>query len=331
MPKKVFEDFIRNLRRDILTNYEAGSRYLSVREISDKFSVSLQTAQRGVKELKDKGLISSRPNSGIIVQEKESATAGLRHKTIYVISNKQDGHFFSSFYDGAKIISDDYGIKTEFLMNTFSDTSSLSFGNYLTSLKADGLIMLSFPNSELPFYHAIREGVDIVSDIILDKLPILPSVQTDNFKHSYEAGKALVAEGCTKFYVFGYYRQQNKRFLGFDTAVREAGYISTYIEISSISGISETAEILRNYNDHTGLFIGDYSSAYVIDSLCSRQALIPRHILVYDTDDEYFYANYLPPIKAVGPSFKILGQKLCSTLINKWKTGKYLEPLQIKI
>lgn len=331
MPKKVYNDFIRALYRDIITNYSSGEKYLSVREISKNFSVSLQTAQKGVKELKVSGLVTSKPNSGIIVTSKNYNMKKLNGKKIYVISNMQDGHFFSSFFDGVTDYASNFGIQTEFRLNTFKNTSSLEFGEYLTSLKADGLVMLSFPNSELPFYHAMREGVDIVSDIILDNLPTLPAVQTYNYRHSYEAGKELLESGCTELYVFGYYKKQNKRFLGFEDAVREAGLKATYIEISSISGITETAEILRNSTDDTGLFIGDYSSAYVIDSLCMRQMLKPKHILIYDTDTEYFRANYLPPIKAVAPSFKVLGQKLCYYLIYKWQNGKYPEPLQIKI
>lgn len=331
MPKKVYEPFLRALRRDIISNYKAGDRYISVREIAEKFGVSLQTAQKGVTELKNDGLVTSKPNQGITVSLKDAAHTNLSSKTVLIVSNKQDGHFFSSFYEGAKEIADSYGIKSEYIINTFADTTTLAFGEYLTSLNADGLIMLSFPDSELPFYHALREGVDIVSDIILDKLPILPAVQTDNFKHAYEAGKELVAEGCRKFYMFGYYEKDNKRYLGFDKAVREAGFSSRYVQISSISGITETAEVLLDYTSDTGLFIGDYSSAYVLDSLCSRQNLKPSHILVYDTDEEYFNSKFLPPIKAVSPSFRVLGQKLCMVLVEKWTTGKYPTPMQVKI
>lgn len=331
MPKKVYDDFIRALRRDVVTSYSSGDKYLSIREIGEKFNVSIQTAQKGIKELKESGLVKCKPNSGIIVTSNDYNIRKLEGKTIFVISNMQDGHFFSSFFDGVRNHASAFGINTEFKLNTMENTSSLAFGEYLTSLKADGLVMLSFPNSELPFYHAMREGVDIVSDIILDNLPILPAVQTFNYKHSFDAGIELLERGCSEFYVFGYYKKQNKRFMGFDDAVRTAGLKAEYVEISSISGITETAEILMNCSEETGLFIGDYSSAYVIDSLCMRQNFKPRNILIYDTDTEYFKANYLPPIKAVGPSFNILGERLCQVLVHKWQTGRYPEPLQVKI
>ena len=332
MPKKVYDAFVRSLYRDIVSNYSSGDKYLSVREISEKFSVSLQTAQKGVKELKESGLIASKPNSGITVTAENCGKKRLAGKVIYVISNKQDGHFYSSFFEGARDYASDFEIRTEFKMNTFKNTSSLEFGEYLVSLDADGLVLLSFPNSELPIYHAMREGVDIVSDIILDNLPVLPAVQTHNYKHAHEAGEELARKGCTEFFIFGYYkRQRNRRLEGFDSAVREAGFRARYVEMSSADGISEASEILKDCTDSTGIFISDYASAYVIDSLCTRRKLRPKHILIYDTDGEYFQASSLPPIRAVAPSFRMLGQRLCHCLVCKWQSGKYPEPLQLKI
>ena len=102
MPKLVFESFLRALRKDIVTNYEKGDKYLSVREISEKFSVSLQTAQKGVTELQNDGLIISKPRAGITIAEKDYSRKSLLGKKIIVMSNRQDGRFFSSFYDGVR-------------------------------------------------------------------------------------------------------------------------------------------------------------------------------------------------------------------------------------
>ena len=331
MPKLVFESFLRALRKDIVTNYEKGDKYLSVREISDKFSVSLQTAQKGVTELQNDGLIISKPRAGITVAEKDYSRKSLSGKKIIVMSNRQDGRFFSSFYDGVREVAEPLGIKTKSMLNTFTRTDSLDFGYYLTSLEADGLGMLAFPDSDLPFYHAMREGCDIVSDIILDRLPILPARQTDNYRHSYEAGKILLEEGCTEFYVIGYYKEDNKRYKGFRDSVKVAGYAAHYIQITSSNGIRMLGDLLSDIKPTTGLFISDYSSAYILDSLCSRDRVIPKHMLVFDTDTEMFHSLYLPPIRAVGPSFVTLGQELGKCLIYKWLNGAYSQPLQMKI
>ena len=81
----------------------------------------------------------------------------------------------------------------------------------------------------------------------------------------------------------------------------------------------------------TGLFISDYSSAYILDSLCSRDRVIPKHMLVFDTYTEMFHSQYLSSIRAVGPSFLTLGRELGKCLIYKWLNGAYSQPLQVKI
>ncbi|WP_320129393.1 GntR family transcriptional regulator [uncultured Sphaerochaeta sp.] len=331
MPKRVYDDFYRALCRDINSHYKNGDKYFGVREIAKNFKVSLQTAQKGVSQLSREGLVEAKPKLGITVSNTNESPSSLSGKKIIVLSNKQDLHFYSSFYKGVEQAATGLGVVTEFMLNTYPQTDTLGFGEYLTSLKADGLIMLSFVNSALPFYHAMREGVDMVSDIILDTLPTLPARQTDNYKHAYDAAKMLISQGCTKFYVFGYYPKKNKRFLGFQDAVKENNLEARYIEMSTMTAISEISEILNDIDDSTGLFSSDYSATYVIDSLCSREKVVPSHLLVFDTDEAYYHAQYLPPILAVGPPFKKLGESLCEVLLTKWKTGSYPLPLQTKI
>lgn len=143
--------------------------------------------------------------------------------------------------------------------------------------------------------------------------------------------RILLGEGCTDFYVIEYYKEENKRFKGFSDSVKVAGYKANYIQLTSSNGIRMIGDLLSDIKPTTGLFISDYSSAYILDSLCSRDRVIPKHILVFDTDTELFYSQYLPPIRTVGPSFVTLGQELGKCLIYKWLNGAYSQPLQMKI
>jgi len=93
MPKRVYEQLYRAVRRDIETNYQSGGRYLSVREIADTFSVSLQIAQKAITQLKREGVVTSKPRIGILIQNTVSAPSSLQGKKILVLSNKQDYHF----------------------------------------------------------------------------------------------------------------------------------------------------------------------------------------------------------------------------------------------
>ncbi|MCK9170895.1 MAG: GntR family transcriptional regulator [Treponema sp.] len=336
MPKLVYQNFYRALRRDIETNYKPDDRYLKVREIAGKFNVSLQIAQKAVSQLEQEGVISAKQRAGIIIRNTLSAPSGLDGKKIIVLSYKQDYHFYASFLDGIKQNCGRYNVEVEFKMNTFKETDSLNFGKYLLSLNADGIITLSFVNSALPFYYALREGQDIVADIILDSLPVLPAVQTDNYKHSYEAAAILSRQNCRRYFVLGYYPQNNRRYKGFYDGIQKTWKGAfrpevTYIQLSKMNVVGEVLRVIHNYSDTAGFFISDYSANYFFGLLCIQEHIQPRTVLVYDADDSYFLLPGLEPVRSIGPSFKELGRQLSDVLIRKWKTGTYPEPLQRKI
>ncbi len=336
MPKLVYQNFYRELRRDIETGYKTGDRYLRVREIAGKFNVSLQIAQKAVSQLSSEGVIAAKPRAGIVVQNTGTAPSGLKGKKILVLSYKQDYHFYASFLDGIRQNCGLYGVDVEFKMNTFKETDSLGFGEYLLSLNADGIITLSFVNSALPFYYALREGQDIVADIILDSLPVLPAVQTDNYRHSYEAACILSKRNCRRYFVLGYYPQNNRRYRGFYDGIQKTWQGSfrpevTYIQLSKMNVLGEVIRIIHNYSDTAGFFISDYSANYFFGMLCIQERIQPKTVLVYDADDSYFSLPGLEPVRSIAPSFKELGRQLSGVLIRKWKTGAYPEPLQRKI
>ena len=336
MPKRVYEQLYRAVRRDIETNYQSGGRYLSVREIADTFSVSLQIAQKAITQLKREGVVTSKPRTGILIQNTVSAPSSLQGKKILVLSNKQDYHFYASFLEGTEQNCSRYGIDVVFKMNTFENTSSLLFGEYLLSLNADGIIALSFTNAALPFYYVLREGLPLVGDIIIDSLPVMPAVQTDNYKHSYEAACILNKYNCRRYFVLGCYPQENKRFKGFYDGIQKtyAGSFMpevTYVQLSKINVYDKVIRAIHEYGNKAGFFISDYSANYFFGMLCLQEKIQPKIVLAYDADDAYFTLPGLEPIRTIAPSFKELGHRLSAVLIEKWRTGKFPEPLQQKI
>jgi hypothetical protein len=68
----------------------------------------------------------------------------------------------------------DTGKTIELMQNPHPDTAVFSFGKYLGSLDTDGIIALSFLNAGLPFYYDMSEGIDIISDVIIEEQPIPP-------------------------------------------------------------------------------------------------------------------------------------------------------------
>ena len=332
MPKKVLNSFLRELRRDIRVNYHPGDRYLTMRVIAETFQVSLQTAQKGIAILEAEGLVRSKKKSGIFIESLEShgVTKG---KHLIVLSNKQDQRFYNTFFQGVKKELEESDISLDLIVNNHEQTDNLSFGDYLVSLKADGIIALSFDKAMLPFYHAIREGVDIVSDIIIDQLPILPAVQTDNYTHAFSAGEILIQNGYKDFFVFGYFPEKNKRYRGFYDAVKSHARSVTYIHLSDIEAMAKTDAIFHNLSFTTAVFSCDYSANYILASqfLKHNVKVHGYNFLAYDSESNFFHYPGLPPIRCVAPSFFNLGESLASIILNKWKYGEFPLPLQKKI
>lgn len=332
MPKKVFDSFIRELRRDIKMNYKVGDRYVTMRQIADIFQVSLQTAQKGIALLETEGVVKSKKKSGIYIESLESkATTNGKH--LVVLSNKQDQRFYNIFFEGVKRQLENTKISLELIANPYNNTDNLAFGDYLVSLKADGIIALSFEKAALPFYHAIREGVDIVSDIIIDQLPILPAVQTHNYQHANVAGEILLQNDYKDFFVFGYYPEHNKRYKGFYDAVKSRARSVTYIHLSDIEAMAKTDAIFHNLSKTTAIFSCDYSANYILASqfLKHNVKISAFNFLAYDSESDFFHYPGLPPIRCVAPSFFNLGEALAKTILEKWETGVFPLPLQQKI
>ncbi|HCG64138.1 MAG: hypothetical protein CVV48_16935 [Spirochaetae bacterium HGW-Spirochaetae-4] len=332
MPKKVLNSFLRELKRDIQVNHIPGDRYMTMRAIAETFRVSLQTAQKGIAILESEGMVKSKKKSGIYVESLEShgETNG---KHLVVLSNKQDQRFYKVFLEGVEKQLEGTGISVELIVNKHDKTDDLIFGEYLVSLKADGIIALSFDKSVLPFYHVIRERVDIVSDIIIDQLPILPAVQTHNYKHAHTAGEILIQNGYKDFYVFGYFPEQNKRYKGFYDAVIPQARSVTYIHLSDIEAMAKTDAIFHNLTKTTAVFSCDYSTNYILASqfLKHNVKISAFNFLAYDSESDFFHYPGLPPIRCVAPSFFNLGEALAVTILEKWKTGTFPTPLQQKI
>lgn len=332
MPKKVMDSFIRELRRDIIANYEIGDRYLTMRNIAKNFGVSLQTAQKGVATLSEEGMVACKPKSGIFIQSLNSV-GKIEGKHLVVLSNKQDKRFYPIFFEGVQHILDGSGVTSQLIEVSQSHTDDYAFGEYLVSLKADGIIALSFHKSILPFYHYLREGGDIVSDIIIDQLPILPAVQTDNYKHAYDAGKILIQNGYTDFYVFGFYPEQNKRYKGFKDAVIDHARSVIYVPLSDYEALAKTDSILHNLTKTSAVFSSDYSANYILAAqfLKHKTKINALNFLAYDSESDFFCYPGLPPIRCVAPSFFKLGEALAKTILEKWETGSYPLPLHRKI
>jgi len=333
MPKKVLNTFFNALVRDIKNHYQPGDKYPSIRAIAEQYRISLQTAQRGIKMLEEYGYISVKRKAGITIASLRPQKELDRYK-IAVISARADTRFNDAFFKGILDTAAEKDISVRFEQMPEINPKSLQFGEYLLSLDADGIIALYFNNSALPFYHVLREGKDIVADIILDELPTLPVIQTNNFHHAYEAGLIFRDRGYRRFLIVGYYPQKNnRRFEGMYEAIKDNCDEVKYVWLSDMSSMNAIDSFFHKFNSHCAVYSTDYSANYIVGAKFIQYKIPVKNenFLVYDCEDESFNYQGLNPVKKVGPSFHTLGSELCKVLIVKHETGEYPIPRQSKI
>jgi DNA-binding LacI/PurR family transcriptional regulator len=333
MPKKIFDDFFRRVKRDMATRYSEGDKYLPVRKIAEKFQVSLQTAQRGVKMLEECGYVSIKPKAGITV-ESLSPRKKLEDYRIAVVSAREDTRFNQAFLKGIKQTAGERGITVSFAELPNIDVRSLHFGEYLLSLNADGIIALYFSNSALPFYHVMREGLDIAVDIIPDELPVIPAVQTNNYRHAREAGHIFLEHGYRRLLVTGYFpKKRNRRFEGLRDVIRNSCDNVTYVCLADFGAMNALDSFFSGFDSRCAVFSVDFSANYIAAAKFIQYNIKVKNdnFLVYDSEEDYFHYHGLSPVKRTAPSFFTLGEELCKILIAKRETGSYPLPVQRKI
>jgi DNA-binding LacI/PurR family transcriptional regulator len=180
----------------------------------------------------------------------------------------------------------------------------------------------------------MREGLDIVTDIIDDSLPTLPAVQTDNHRHAREAGTRLSKRGYRSFLVAGYYpKKYNKRYLGFIEGLDGGTSEVLYVCLQDLNALPKIDKYFNQSDESCAVFSTDYSTNYILAAKFIQHGMHVRNdnFIVYDSEEDFFRYAGLPPIRSVAPSLEKLGEELCTMFIVKWKTGDFPSPLQRKL
>jgi DNA-binding transcriptional regulator YhcF (GntR family) len=333
------EAFLRQMTRDITTHYQLGERYLTVQEIGKKFNVSLQTAQRGVKELSAKNMIRSVPKSGITVTSFKE-TYPVANKKVLILSGVPDTRINLAIKKGVELVTGPVDIQVDTLVNPGLNARCLDFGNYILDQDADGIISISFFNSYLAFYHAMINGMDMVADYEMEELPILPTVQTDNFRHGRQAGQSFAKQQFTEVLVIDGIPLESDflrgimrhRYQGVCSGFRKKEAV-LHANHSSPEGMALIDQYFRDYTSDKAVFSNSFGSNWLAASkfIQYRVPVKNNNFMVYDAYEGQYEHQGLPPIPGVAPSIMDIGTALANKLVNKWKTGKFAEPLAEKI
>ncbi len=337
MPKKIFSWLIRELEQDISDSFAPDARYRTIREISIRFNVSQQTAQRAATELVLRSILRSKDRSGLFVASHVRASQ-LSGKEILVVSANPDPRFNEAFLDGIRTVAAGVGMSTSLYAARSENPESLEFGEKLDreyqDRKAGGLIALAFRNADLAFYHLVMSGRIVISDVDSHRLPMLPSVQSDNRRHSAEAARVMATRGKKSIVIAGYWPPGNTRHLAF-----ESTFLSLvpdgecrYVHLSDDMSTADLYIFFRRFSGRGAVFAVDYAANHTVAPYFVTHDVSPEsNLMVYDSEYETFKFNGLPPIHAAAPSLYTLGTRLAEKLVKRLQTGTWPEPLRERI
>jgi DNA-binding LacI/PurR family transcriptional regulator len=334
MPKQIMDGLVRNLERSIRTNYKSGDRFLTVHAIAEQFGISYATAFKAVRTLTRRGLLIGRQGSGLRIGA-EQAIQGCATKKIAVLSRFADEGFNKGFLWGIEEVARPEKVSVELVVNTFPNVRSILFGDYIAGLGADGVIALSFGESALAFYRAMIQGVDLVADIALEELPMLPVVQTDNYRHGADAAVLMAQCGYRKALLLaqtsdplalrGFFHQ---RVEGFCDSAKRSGIATSVAYLHHPAFFEQIDRHFEHFGTDSALFSTDLSCNHLATTAFLKHhiAIKNNNLVVYDGQSEFLLQRELPPITTVGPSLKELGRGLATKLLDKWKSGSFSEP-----
>ena len=337
MPKKILSWLIHEIELDISNNFGAGERYRPIRLIAERYAVSQQTAQRAVSKLISLGILFSKDRSGVFIALQSEARS-LAGKEIFVVSANADPRFNEAFLDGIRGVGQQFGMTASLYAARSENSESLEFGEKLDRMyeerNAGGLIALAFRSADLAFYHLVMSGRVVISDVDSHKLPMLPSVQSDNRRHSAEAARFLADRGKTNILIAGYWPQNNTRHAAF-----EKEFLSLvpkgqcrYVHLSDDMSTADLYLFFRRFSSRDAVYAIDYAANHTVAPYFVTHDVTPDgNLLVYDSEYDTFQFNGLPPIRAAAPSLFTLGTHLAHKLVVRLRTGEWPEPLRERI
>lgn len=334
MPKTVFSVLIQHMLTDIASEFKPDSRYRTIREIAVHFGVSLQTAQRAVKELVDKQILIAKDRSGVFIRHMDDDWK-FANKTVIVASANADPRFNDAFLDGIQQAISPKRMKSVLFTTRDDHYDTYDFGerlrNEYAKCNAAGLIALAFINADLAFYHLISTDHIVLSDVASHRLPLLPSVQSDNRRHSAEAAHHFAECGKTNVLIAGYWEEGNTRHKAFtDTFLSFVPHgRCTYVHLGGNKSTADLYMFFRHFSEKDAVFVIDYAANHTVAPyFLSQEVSSDNNIIVYDSEYETFSFSNLPPIKAAAPSLATIGYRLGQKLIERIRSGSWEEPMQ---
>lgn len=333
MPKKVIDTLLDKIRISIAEHYELGDKYLTVRELASLYQVSLQTAHKAIRILKSENIVAAKPKTGTVITSKKPINT-IKGKTLGVFSNLNDPIYDMTFYKTIEKSVESAGIQVRFTHLEERKLPGLALAKHILDLNLDCGMFLSYTNSALSLYHLFMNQFIFVSDIGYEELPMIPTIQTDNYRHSFEAGKRQASMGYSSFVMIGCQsRQESLRYKGYVDGIGKTESAVRYIQLVDPSGIAKMSNTIHYLEEDTAVFCADFP---LVDMVASKFLQYQKEVkndnfMIYDCAENSYLFHGLPLIRSAAPGIIEIAQGLSQMIIKILETDIIPQPAKILI
>lgn len=325
MPRRRMEYLFVELKRYLATNCNVGERFPTSRDIAQQFGVSVQLAHKAVGRLIEAGYLSQSPHRRPVVRSLDYSP-DIGNRRVVLFSNNHDMAFIEGFAAGIEPVLQSESISLRVSANYRTNLDSIEFGEHLLSLGADAVIALNFKSGGLGFYHALREGMDIVSDLPIPGLPLVHTIHPENYRIAEKTAELLLGKDFKRVLAAAPYKIENKRFRAVRSVLARENIDLTLVDTRLMDSESLIDRFFYDFNARSAICSLRYLTNLQLAAKCiqHRVKITEYNFVAYEIPrGTQFHFEGLPPIRGSGFSFELLGGQLARHLITKWKTGAY--------
>lgn len=306
----------------------AGERFMTVRELAERFNVSLATAQKIHGKLKDEGVLIADSTNPAIISDTAVAPISSNPKRVGLVVTNIASPFFSLLTQHIQQSVQEKGYQALVASSEYDFRREREIIENFIDIGVEGLLICPGLDDRCPAYYRqiIERGVPLV--MVSRRLKDVPCdfVAARNFVGGASVGEHFIDQGFTSFgyLAFGPRLREDERLRGFQSALSEHGYElpESYIAHGDgwdiQHGRAAMAKLMSLPNPPRAVFAFNDLLAIGAMRYCQEHGIgIPSQVAVAGFDNLAESRVTVPPLTTVEYPVQAMANLSVQCLINK--------------
>ncbi len=316
------------LESEINRVYSPGDRFHSISELMNEYGFSLQTVDRALRILVDKGLLTRVQGKGTFVADTSIENASQVTKSVYVVTEigeiSQRNPYSMAIYEG--INEAIRGTQVQIAVGSYQD----SFQDVLTPSRYDGVFLLAPDEPQRPYVQQIKDmGLPVVIvGAQINDLDVCV-VDSDIVNGVYQAVQYLAQNGHRRIGYLGRPEPSAHDTIRFDAFRSCTSELNMETKQEWVASISHRMTQIEDRNELRRAFAGDdrptcilvssyfYITPGLIDELRSIDSDNHEGLSIIGFDDLDWLEYVRPPLACIRQMFVEIGRTAMQRLLSQ--------------